>query len=167
MGAPYNNLLRRCEDAVKAYIEANDAPDAGVSIYRTLDQASISGSVKAPCYIISARKARYLLADIIPEQPGLPPCVLDLSITARTLGEDLLDADGKTVKETARDCHDRLVGRLLDLLTTGTLTAGLNAQGISGIHFSQCDLPEESISTDGDHVETEITLAITAESVEG
>jgi hypothetical protein len=165
MGAPYNNLLRRVEDAIKLYIEANDAPDSDVSIYRTLDNAAITGQTNAPCYIINATSAKGQLSDVIELQSGLPPSVVSVTITARTIAEDLTDGD--TVLETARERHDRLVGRLLDLMTCATLAADLTAQGVSNLAIDQCDVPEELISVSGDHVETEIKLDLVARSTEG
>ena len=165
MGAPYNNLLRRVEDALKAYIMANDAPDSAVGVYRSMDEAAITGAVVPPCYIISAIRRRSLLADTVPDQIGLPPSIVSAQIVCRTIARD--EEAGGVITATARERHDLLVGRLLDLLTTGTVAAELSTQGVENLAVDQCDAPDEAFAVDGDRIETTITFDLVARSVTG
>lgn len=165
MAAPYNNLLHRVEDALMAYIVANDAPDSDVAVYRSLDQAAITGQVAAPCYIIEAQKWTPLLGDTVPDQSGLAPFTVSVSIKARTMAED--KETGGITLETARERHGRLVGRLVDLFATGTVAADLIAQGIENLGIDQVDTPSGAFTIDGNHVETELTFDLIAYSKAG
>lgn len=165
MSAPYNNIMRRLEDALRDYILANDPPDATTSIYSSMDSAAVNDTVHMPCYVIYGRSSR----PVLPEQPEsdyVNTRIVTLVIECRSQADDELD-DGNIVVKTAREIHDTIVGRLLDLVTTGQLAAALTVHGAGyGVAVDQCDQFAEEFRVDGQQrFVTEITIDMMARSV--
>jgi hypothetical protein len=161
MGSPYNNLLRRVEDAFQSYIEAENRPGATVHIYRTLDAPFLAEKVQVPCVIVTAYKARPLFDGVSLAQ-GFPPRTVFVRLIVRTAAEGLYD--GGTQLQTAREHHDTIVGQLADLLSVADLAAQLDAQDVVNLAIDDSTDHEESISVSGNHIETELVLEVTARS---
>jgi hypothetical protein len=159
MAHTYNNLRRKVEEAVRAYLEsAASDQDGTASYYRYMQQSTPGDTYTVPCVIVRATGSRPM-ADTIDATSGLTNRYVALLVEVRTHASDL----GATV---AADRHDNLLGSVMDALHSDTLVTDLNAQAIEGVDIEQVDLPVEEADEDGQHIISRLTFDVLAHSKE-
>lgn len=158
-----NNIRRKVETAVAAYLVANDNPGAGVNVYRWLD--AVDGDRYAsPSIHVACLSSRPVSADL-DATSGCTNRVATVTVKVRTWAAD--ERDGGVVVATGRDAHDTLAGRVMDSLHVSTLVAELNANAPAGIQFTQVDLPTDEDSVEERAIITTITFDVLAHGTAG
>lgn len=145
MAAPYSFVCFDVEDAIKAYIEAVDAP-TGVTLYTTADACAAGEEIAEPYIAINCEDS-----GPVPEMAGIDYMagVSNQSVTVnlyiRTHGSDE-DSAEIIAATSARDFHKLVVGKMLDLLYRTDLVSTLNGYA-DEVEFVQADHPRTKTTT--------------------
>lgn len=145
MAAPYSFLCFDVEDAIKAYIQAVDAP-TGVTLYTTADACAAGEEIAEPYIAINCEDS-----GPVPEMSnvdytaGISNQQVTVNLYIRTHGSDE-DAAEIIASTTARDFHKLVAGKMLDLLYRTDLIATLNGYA-DEVEFVQADHPRTKTAT--------------------
>ncbi len=145
MSAPYSFLCFDVEDAIKAYIQAVDAP-TGVTLYTTADACAAGEEIAEPYIAINCEDS-----GPVPEMSnvdytaGISNQQVTVNLYIRTHGSDE-DAAEIIASTTARDFHKLVAGKMLDLLYRTDLIATLNGYA-DEVEFVQADHPRTKTTT--------------------